>query len=127
MKNIITLFTLFLLSFIATELKAQTNLEYSRVVLLQSQATSIVALGTVPTGKVWKIESYGGANVNGGVMATLNGIDAGILQAPIGNGGLKYNSWSLPVWLPAGTDLGFNTNPGNELVWFSIIEFTIVP
>jgi hypothetical protein len=35
-------------------------------------------------------------------------------------------STHLPLWLPAGTVLQIQNNPGSDVCWFSIIEFSTI-
>ena len=122
---------LLILSFIIlsfTHSFAQGNLQFNQVLLLTSTAASNLTLGTVPANKVWKVESLGGSTGNT-VVGQINGSGAGALggsPATSGNG-LYYCSFKLPTWLPAGTQFGFSNNGSGSQVWFSIIEFNIVP
>ena len=131
MKNTITTISIILLTAFAIDLKAQNNLQLSQILLLSSTVATDANLGTVPSGKIWKIESYGG-NSNSTVGGMINGSSAGWLnKVPTGsfpsNTYILQNSFTLPIWLPAGTQLGFSGNTAGVLVWFSIIEFNVVP
>jgi len=65
-------------------------------------------IGTVPSGKVWKIESKSGATIN-----TVNGTQV-------------TQTISYPFWLKAGDILGHISGGAQD--WFiSILEFNIVP
>ena len=103
------------------------SLQFNQVLLLSSNASQVNALGAVPQGKVWKLESFGG-NYQGNVSILLNGFRGGMLATNNSNyQGLYYNSTHLPVWLPEFTQLGFIGNSGSDLVWYSIIEFNVIP
>ena len=116
---------------VAVSLHAQGNtLQFGQVLLLNSTVASTNNLGTVPANKVWKIESFGGADNTVAIEGKLNAANAGRLTQA-GNVGTSQiiwlNSWQMPVWLPAGTQLGYSGNNIGNLVWFSIIEFNLVP
>ena len=82
--------------------------------------TQFSTLKTVPTGKVWKIESMGSSNEQGSGYE-LNGIRFGFyLNQPYSI--LKQN----PIWLSAGTTLRYWNNTYINNCYFSIIEFNIV-
>ena len=126
-KLIASLFFCALL-FSASKTSAQTNnLYFNQVLYLSSIVAGPVVLGTVPANKVWKIESFGG-NAGANIYGRINGVDVGVLNARnTAFATLNYNSWQLPVWLPAGTTLGYTANNGVDMVWFSIIEFNVGP
>jgi len=106
MKHLITLTFLFFLSIS----NAQGNLQFNQVLTYGGSlgAGSSQNIGTVPAGKVWKIESKEGLN------AYINGYAVSLAV--------------LPVWLKAGDIVvfwnGYNSTQGYFL---SIIEFNIVP
>lgn len=105
-------------------LKAQ-SLQFSQVILL-SNTVAAATLDTVPSGKVWKVVSFGGNTVNA-VRGTINGVNAGILGYYHDTTPLYLQSWRTPVWLPAETSIGYTGNVSPNIVWLSIIEFNIVP
>jgi hypothetical protein len=105
MKHLITLSFLFFLAIS----NAQGNLQFNQVLTYGGTlcASCNQPIGTVPAGKVWKVESKGGSTV-----PTVNG-------NPV-------TSNSYPFWLKAGDVIGHYT--GSAQGWFiSIIEFNIVP
>lgn len=124
MKNIL-LFSclLFSLSF-----NAQGNLQFNQVLHLEITCCTASTF-TVPVGKVWKIEGSMAYNnnsptritaINGNPMeAYLTGytyLNYGILPIP------------LPYWLPANTQVSFNTGSGvGQKGYVSIIEFNVIP
>lgn len=127
-KNLLTaLIVSSFLIYSSQNIKAQGTLQFNQVLLLSSTAISNFTLGTVPANKVWKVESFGGAAGNT-IQGYLNGNDAGYLYSRyFSTGAIRQESFKLPVWLPAGTQLGFNNNAAGQFIWFSIIEFNIVP
>lgn len=122
------------LFFTSLGLYAQGNLQFNRVKL-------VAASDTVPTGKVWKIESviYSTPIVQNGNATTAFsiGTDATIIingssivtRSSRGinssQGGAYYALWNLdlPIWLPAGSTLASSTGVHS----ISIIEFNVVP
>ena len=114
--------------FFAAQSKAQGNLQFNQVLNLEITYNSALTY-TIPAGKVWKIEgSMAYTNnyptritaINGNPMeAYLTGytyLNYGILPIP------------LPYWLPANTQVSFNT--GNTIGYkgyVSIIEFNVIP
>jgi hypothetical protein len=104
------------------------NLQFSQVLLLSTNQASNVLLGTVPAGKVWKIEGFGttaesyykcGFSFNGSsVFFYTGGVDNY-------NAGITYNADNESVWLPAGTPVWAMACSYHR--WLSIIEFNIVP
>jgi hypothetical protein len=134
MKNLFLLVAIFSISTFA---KTQGNLQFNQVKLVSS-------LETVPSGKVWKVEScayQGGTpiciapyslspcnNVNGSnPIYALQSININSNQIYINT--LSNNASSLgssiqfPIWLPAGTTAAAGTNTR----FLNVIEFNIVP
>jgi hypothetical protein len=129
-----------LFSVLGSQLYSQGNLQFNQVKL-------VTTVQTVPTGKVWKVES---ATYNGGAPfpnSTANyAFPVGSLQTRgfesimsySVNGQLNYfpvsfsingnfSSGNLmahfPLWLPEGSTLAVGTNMG----YLSVIEFNIIP
>lgn len=124
-------------------LSAQGTLQFNQVLLLQTSQSGSVLLGTVPAGKVWKIEAVGGVPMscfcgfsfnNGQNVAFHSG---GRLE------GTQYRRWETegaaqpPIWLPAGTPLTamnctdcYACNSATcsfPYRYLSIIEFNVIP
>ncbi len=138
MKKIIFFITLcFILCMnIETTLAQNNNLQFNRVILVNS-------LQTVPAGKVWKVESVlsssdlalcpSGLGCAGtGLTSTffsviINGITVimGSRQVSFGSNGQSSNGdlTALPIWLPEGTTL----NKGTNTAFISVIEYNLVP
>ncbi len=128
MKKKIILTALLLLGI--NSIFAQGNLQFSKVI---SESFTLPTAGggagiqystlrTVPTGKVWKIESMGsgseqgcGFEINGNRFPFYSNQPHSIL---------KQN----PIWLSAGTTLRFYNNDQYSSLsfYFSIIEFNVV-
>jgi hypothetical protein len=134
MKNI---FLLILTCALSSSLFAQGNLQFNQVKLVS-------AVQTVPTGKVWKIESiiyntqivtatawpdsYNGTTTNvEAANILLNGVSITTRKSSSSAAYQNANSlvWEtkLPIWLPAGTTLASSTG----VYSLSIIEFNIIP
>jgi hypothetical protein len=118
----------FALIFFGAHSKAQGNLQFNQALHLEITCCTASTF-TVPVGKVWKIEgsmAYNNINptritaINGNPMeAYLTGytyLNYGILPIP------------LPYWLPANTQVSFNTGSGvGQKGYVSIIEFNVIP
>ncbi len=108
MKYVIAL--LFALTF--SKIDAQ-NLQFSQVLTYSLSPNTQTVVGTVPTGKVWKIDfirvgTGGSVSVNNGSIANQT----------------SYGWNQFPIWLKAEDVL---TASGGSNYFFSIIEFTVVP
>ena len=113
----------------ANTIYSQNNLQFSKVITesftIPQSGSSIPSnseLKTVPTGKVWKIESMGCTNEQGGYYE-INGIRF-VFYLNQYYSILKQN----PIWLSAGTTLRFSgvTQYNSLSFYFSFIEFNIV-
>ncbi len=124
MKN--SLFILFLV--LSVNVCAQGNLQFNQVLTLggNSSAGSVAANNftytygtishTVPTGKVWKVESFSGSNTLAFVVNNQY----------VANATTSQNS--VPVWLKAGDVIRFGNNGSSAYCFFlSIIEFNVLP
>ncbi len=114
--------SLFISFFFICSICHASNLEFSQVIVIDG---SVAFSQTVPTGKVWKIESATGAAGAAWVRIYINNLVA-ILYGTIGSntsgaGAVSY----MPVWLPSGTGIANWGNANCGLL--SIIEYNIVP
>lgn len=124
MKKIISALTIiFCVTFFAQESKAQGNLQFNQVLLLDIAASGTYTIN-VPAGKVWKIES----------AASYNGSNAGIVlrnSAVQAIGNFSSSSTTAtscyPFWLPAGFSGSFLNSSSSGRISISIIEFNVVP
>lgn len=124
--------------FTPVDLLAQGNLQFNRVLLVSSQQT-------VPSGKVWKVES---AMLNGNCTAqaasgahmqtntayiSVNGNAIAVKSAYVAYG-TPAQTWSgvsasemdptnFPFWLPAGSTLASSTH----VTYLSVVEFNVLP
>ena len=107
-------------------LYSQGNLQFNQV--LTGSATlgtnGVSAILTVPTGKVWKIESVNGwADCGSRLGITINTIPTLVSNA------------KFPIWLKSGDTfrMTVQTNAGTGIAcgpmnyYYSIIEFNIIP
>ena len=118
------LFIIILVACCMSKISAQGNLQFNQVKIIYNTYPS----QTVPAGKVWKIESFGGGNLNGQVSLNINGSNAGLLVSNYSSSAnIAFNSCRLPMWFPTGTQIGFGSNEAGLIIWFSIIEFNVVP
>lgn len=114
---------LFILLISISSLCHASNLEFSQVILIDG---SVAFSRTVPTGKVWKIESATRSQNCGCSEIKINSKEAIITSY-----GSDSDESTLPIWLPEGTTItdfptGSGTYPTNS-AWISIIEYNIVP
>lgn len=145
-KIVATLTVIFLLSAGAF---AQGNLQFNAVKYYELTVTQVgttlytesTQSITVPSGKVWKIEScvsnvYTSSNNNSSILSGQAGrilLNGRILyEAGYVTGNSLYSTPILPMWLPAGTyTLSIKSSSlGNGVVangTFSAIEFNVVP
>jgi hypothetical protein len=106
------------------------NLQFNQVIDVGNQ------IQTVPTGKVWKIESILYSSPIGSVSSSLTQNDQILIDGNLvtvrsarsGNGGYNgasYFVWEqkLPIWLKEGTTVQTSTN----VYKISILEFSIIP
>ena len=108
---------------------SQGNLQFNQVLTFGGTlcASCNQPIGTVPVGKVWKIESVGGGSTGFTPWFRINGVNAGYFIFNTTNAQMAFNSCRLPMWFPAGTAIGFGSNEGGSVIWFSIVEFNVVP
>ena len=122
-----------LLMFLAPANSFSQNLQFSQVILVSSVQQ------TVPTGKVWKVESFWKANTYISYYANGSTCSQTDYHSPfMVNGQIYYvlkgvSTWSssvyactgndFPMWLPAGTTLRNICSCD----FLSVIEFTVVP
>ena len=124
MKNLL-LFSFLLFSF---SFKAQGNLQFNQVLNLEITCCTASAF-TVPVGKVWKIE--GSMAYSNNYPTRITAINGNPMEAYLtGYTYLNYGILpiTLPYWLPANTQVSFNT--GNTIGYkgyVSIIEFNVIP
>jgi hypothetical protein len=124
MKKIISaLVLIFCVTFFTQESKAQGNLQFNQVILLDIAATGTYTIN-VPAGKVWKIES----------AASHNGSNTGIIlrNSAAQAIGMFSNSSTVatscfPFWLPSGFSGSFQNGTSGGRISISIIEFNVVP
>ena len=108
---------------------AQGNLQFNQALLLSTNQASNVLLGTVPVGKVWKVEGFGSGNSGASECGwSFDGTNAAFRSGNIYLGGSAYQSINSTstFWLPAGTTV-YSLNCASNYRWMSIIEFNIVP
>ena len=138
MQRLILILALIILSF---QGQSQGNLQFNQVINLTysynftSTGKPTVGTVTVPTGKVWKIES------TSAYMVFTNSFErpSSYLSVFFGTicirdnyvGGYGITS-TYPIWLSAGTyDViltnSYGGNIGNHACTVSIIEFNVVP
>ena len=110
--------------------KAQGNLQFNRAVYLElvcNGSSFIDSTITVPTGKVWKVES---GNVPGYTAYLALGASSGSLaaNAQIVAYQNTYDIHNFPIWLPTGTyHVQFFEGSTGQRAFISAIEFNIVP
>lgn len=114
-------------------LKAQgANLKYNQALLLTSQASGCSTCWTVPSGRVWKIT---GVSTNSNTLTSihLNGLSLGFLIGSVFSSSsgtfleAAYADQVFPIWLPAGSTLGYGSIGSNRNIAFYGIEFLEIP
>jgi len=114
--------------FFGAQSKAQSNLQFNQVLNLEITYNSALTY-TIPVGKVWKIE--GGMAYNPTAPTRITNINGNPMEAYLtGYTYLNYNILPvpLPYWLPANTQITFNTGSGvGQKGYVSIIEFNVIP
>ena len=122
-------FLFVLVLFLFGSFNAQGNLQFNQALLLSTNQASNVLLGTVPVGKVWKVEGFGSGNSGASECGwSFDGTNVAFRSGNVYLGGSAYqtsNSTST-FWLPAGTTV-YSLNCASNYRWISIIEFNIVP
>ena len=122
-------FLFVLVLFLFGSFYAQGNLQFNQALLLSTNQASNVLLGTVPVGKVWKVEGFGSGNSGASECGwSFDGTNAAFRSGNVYLGGSAYqtsNSTST-FWLPAGTTV-YSLNCASNYRWISIIEFNIIP
>ncbi len=109
---------------------SQGNLQFNQALMFNTTNSATTLLGTVPSGKVWKIEGYG-TEVEGGSSCgfSFNGTNVAFRAGSAYN----YNTGYTPInnysdfWLPAGSTIYALSGCGASYRWISIIEFNIIP
>ncbi len=108
--------------------KAQSNLQFNQVLNLEITYNSALTY-TIPAGKVWKIE--GAMAYNTGSPTRITNINGNPMEAYItGYYAQNYSVYPIPLtyWLPASTQITFNTGSGvGQKGFVSIIEFNVIP
>jgi hypothetical protein len=127
-------------------LTAQGTLQFNQVLLLQTSQSGSVLLGTVPAGKVWKIEAAGGVPQNFCRCRFSFDVTSSSANSAFSIGWLlEGNEWrrwekesetTSTIWLPAGTPVSTTcsnccgssyTCPSTVYRYLSIIEFNVIP
>lgn len=124
MKLLVSIFFIHL----AMSSVAQGNLQFNNILLLEVTCCSPVSF-TVPSGKVWKIESSTMSSVNYPMRITsINGISTTGYITKDANSNYGVFPMNLPYWLPSNTQVAFtHGTSGGQKGFVSIIEFNIVP
>ena len=114
--------------FFGAQSKAQGNLQFNQVLHLEITCCTASTF-TVPVGKVWKIE--GGMADNPSSPTRITNINGNPMEAYItGYYAQNYSVYPIPLpyWLPASTQITFNTGSGvGQKGYVSIIEFNVIP
>lgn len=113
--------------------QAQGTLQFNQALVLTAQSqASCTSCWTVPSGRVWKITGFS-CNSTGLPSMYINGLEgSGMLGSSFSTGstnywGPRYGKPTFPLWLSAGTTLGFaNGTSGMNTIFYGI-EFNIIP
>ncbi len=114
-------------------LRAQGSLQFNQALVMSSQnQTNCSTCWTVPANKVWKITGFT-SNSNDVASMVINGLEGGYLWGQAySNSSISYAyaRWhvpTFPIWLPAGSTLGFLGLGPNRNILFYGIEFNVIP
>jgi hypothetical protein len=110
------IFTILFVCF-ALQSFAQGNLQFNQVKTFTGNASGYIVLDTVPSGKVWKIESVAMVSNNSYFQIQWGGSNYFVINTSSG-----YSN--LPFWLPSNTTVTFIASSATKV---SIIEFNVVP
>ena len=122
-------FLFVLVLFLFGSFYAQGNLQFNQALLLSTNQASNVLLGTVPVGKVWKVEGFGSGNSGASECGwSFDGTNVAFRSGNVYLGGSAYQSSNSTstFWLPAGTTV-YSLNCASNYRWMSVIEFNILP
>jgi hypothetical protein len=123
------IFLFVLVLFFLGSYNAQGNLQFNQALLLSTNQASNELLGTVPVGKVWKVEGFGSGNSGASECGwSFDGTNAAFRSGNVYLGGSAYQSSNSTstFWLPAGTTV-YSLNCASNYRWMSVIEFNILP
>ena len=107
---------------------SQGNLQYNQTLLLSTSNSATTLMGTVPAGKVWKIEAFGtSADGYSECRFSFDGTNVAFRAGSvyIYNASYTYTSESKNIWIPAGTSIFALSCSFYR--WVSVVEFNIVP
>ena len=127
MKTFFFLFAFFILG----SFNAQGNLQFNQVVTLTGTlTTSPVVVGTVPAGKVWKIEHN--ASERNGYAANISFVCNNVASyAYFGSTGNPPTQGHVkgPIWLKSGDYIQLINSSVSypSHYFFSIVEFNVIP
>ncbi|MBM3164662.1 MAG: hypothetical protein FJZ80_04290 [Bacteroidetes bacterium] len=127
MKNLLFLVFFFLMG----TFNAQGNLQFNQVVTLTGTlTTSPVVVGTVPAGKVWKIEHS--ASERNGYAAIISFVCNNVASYPyLGSTGHPPTQGHVkgPIWLKSGDYIQLINSSVSypSHYFFSIVEFNVIP
>ena len=109
------------------------TLQFNQALML-TESTYPSAGFTVPSGKVWKIESWGGSNSTNFCVAieyysggTWNMLGYMIATGYAGAASTYSMNRNSPVWLPAGAQIRIHDSCSNKFAWVSALEFNVIP
>ncbi len=124
MKNLYLIVLLFTCGYTL----AQGNLQYNQTLLLSTTNSANTLMGTVPAGKVWKIEAFGtSADGYNECRFSFDGTNVAFRAGSvyIYNASYTYAGESKNIWIPAGTNI--YAMSCSYYRWVSVVEFNIVP
>jgi hypothetical protein len=111
MKTLLLIFCLFF----GSMLFAQGNLQFNQVLIIDSTPAGNPV--TVPSGKVWKIESVALSSNLAYFQIQWSGVNYFIL-----NNSNQYAN--LPFWLPSNANVSMTSSANGKV---SVIEFNVLP
>jgi len=119
-NQVIKIIFLAFFSFLGSVIHGQGNLQFNQVINLPFVAGNTTPV-TVPSGKVWKLESCMlNSSGNGNAFMLYNGYLYNMRQQQT-----STQVATFPFWLSSGASVTFGTSSSGGIL--SILEFNIVP
>lgn len=122
-KAILSLLSIAIITILSfNSAKAQGNLQFNQVILIELAPSGTQSI-TVPSGKVWKVESCGTGTTAPGIHLR----NSSLQYLAVFGSGASTTSVTYPFWLPSNFSGNLQNNSSTQRSVLSIIEFNVVP